>query len=275
MTRESTPALHGYGIREVAELLDTSPTHVRGWVRAGFVTPARGRRGALRFSFQDLAFLRRVRELEARRVAPRRVRRVVERLRESSGAPRLAGVDLPASRGEVVLRDGEALFSAESGQCVFDFEARPRTAAVLRLPTRPDRAGAAEDCYRLGRRLEQGDLEAAREAYRRALALDPEHVDAHIDLGCLEHEQGRLAEAEAHYRAAVALRPRDAIACFNLAVVLDDEARDDEARDAYEAALSADPACAEAHYNLAKLCERAGDRAGAVRHLTAYKRLLG
>jgi len=55
--------------------------------------------------------------------------------------------------------------------------------------------------------------------------------------------------------------------------VLDDQHRESEARAGYESALAADPACSEAHFNLARLCERAGDRVGAVRHLTAYRRL--
>jgi tetratricopeptide (TPR) repeat protein len=267
----------GYGIRAVAELLDASPARVRSWAKAGLVTPGRGPRGSLLFSFRDVAFLRRVRDLEADRVPPRRVRRVLERLRACSDL-RLTDLVLEARRGEVVMRDGEALWSAESGQGVFDFAPRTRGAAVVELGTRAARHEAArereaEDWYALGCELERSQPERARQAYQRAVEIDPGHAEAHIDLGCLCHEQGDFRDAEVHYRAAVALRPGDATAQFNLAVVLDDQRREPEARAGYESALAADPACSEAHFNLARLCERAGDRAGALRHLTAYRRL--
>ncbi|MGH0030506.1 MAG: MerR family transcriptional regulator, partial [Myxococcota bacterium] len=109
-----------FGVQEVADLLATTPARVRGWVRAGLVEPTRGARGALRFSFRDLTFLRRVNDLEGQRITPRRVRRVIRRLRDA-GARDLSGLD--ARRGEIVLREGDALVSPESGQVVFDFSA--------------------------------------------------------------------------------------------------------------------------------------------------------
>lgn len=271
----------GYGVQEVADLLDTTPARVRGWVRAGLLSPSRGPRGALRFSFRDLAFLRQLKDLEAGRVAPRRVRRAIRRLRDA-GEVDLAALGLDARRGEVVMREGDTLFSPESGQGVFDFAPRaaPGGAPVIDLGERrraardegQDDARSAEEWYRLGQALESVDPEQAADAYRRALALDAKHADAAINLGCLHHERGRLALAERAYRAAVEARP-DATAWFDLAVVLEDQERTAEARRAYEAALAADPACAEAHFNLANLCDRSGDAAGALRHLTAYRKL--
>lgn len=259
-----------FGVQEVAVLLETTPARVRGWVKAGLVTPRRGARGTLRFSFRDLTFLRQVNDLEGQRVPPRRVRRVIQRLRDAGGDDLTLGLD--TRRGELVLRDGETLFSPESGQVVFDFSPRAPVASVVEIGQRIQDARGAEDWYRLGAELERSDPEGACEAYLRAVELDPRHADAAINLGCLQHERGRLAEAEKHYRSAVAARP-DATAYFNLAVVLEDQKRDAEARRAYQDALAGDPACAEAHFNLANLCERAGDHAAALRHLTAYRKL--
>ena len=132
----------------------------------------------------------------------------------------------------------------------------------------------AEAWYRSAASSRPRDAARARTAYARALALAPAHADAHLNLGCLDHEAGRLAEAEAHYRAALAARAGDATARFDLAVALEDQQRVDEAREAYLACLADDPAYAEAHYNLARLCERAGDLAAALRHLMAYRRLV-
>jgi len=132
---------------------------------------------------------------------------------------------------------------------------------------------SAAEWYRLGCELRDAEPERAAQALERALALDPKHAEAHVDLGCLRHAAGALGDAEAHYRAALAEHPTDATARFDLAVVLEDHGRETEARAEYERTLLADPACADAHYNLARLCERAGDEAGVIRHLLAYRRL--
>jgi tetratricopeptide (TPR) repeat protein len=162
----------------------------------------------------------------------------------------------------------------DTSQSAFDFERAPRRLArVFAHPATAARERDAEGWYRLGSELESSDPEQAREAYDRAIALAPAHADAHLNLGCLEHEAGRLASAEAHYRAALAARADDVTARFDLAVALEDQQRDSEARDEYLACITGDPACAEAHYNLARLAERAGDRATALRHLLAYRRL--
>ncbi|HSJ98362.1 MAG TPA: tetratricopeptide repeat protein, partial [Myxococcota bacterium] len=152
------------------------------------------------------------------------------------------------------------------------------------LPPRAPAAGAegespvaltatADGWYSIGAELEDADAEQARSAYQRALALDPGHADAHVNLGCLEHEAGRLDLAERHYRAALAVRPDDATAAFDLGVVLEDLGRLDDALAAYEQSLAAAPGAADVHYNLARLHDRRGDTAAAIRHLRAYRSL--
>jgi tetratricopeptide (TPR) repeat protein len=178
-----------------------------------------------------------------------------------------------APRGRAPREAGRP-HGVESGQGAFDFDAPGSLARVLAFPTAAARERNAEEWYRLGCELEAVDPERARTAYTRALALAPAHADAHLNLGCLEHEAGRLVEAEAHYRAVLAARAGDATARFDLAVALEDQQRVDEAREVYLACLADDPAYAEAYFNLARLCERAGDLAAALRHLMAYRRLV-
>jgi tetratricopeptide (TPR) repeat protein len=270
----------GYGLAEAARLLGLSTHRIRAWVRARLVEPERGAGGALRFSFRDIAFLRRIRDLSAGRIPPRRVRRALERLRETLPPERdLGALPLGMAAGQLVVREGEQLWSAESGQYVFDFEPTAQRGVVPLDPARSGRAEpgdpvSAEDWYRLGCERRDADPEHAAQALVRALALDPKHAEAHVDLGCLRHAAGLLDDAEAHYRAALAERPGYATARFDLAVVLEDRGREPEARAEYERALAADPACADAHYNLARLCERSGDEAGVIRHLLAYRRLV-
>ena len=75
--------MSGYGAREVAKMLGLSVSQVRAYVRAGFLEPTRGPRGELQFSFQDLVLLRTAKGLVSARIAPRRVRSALRKLKES------------------------------------------------------------------------------------------------------------------------------------------------------------------------------------------------
>jgi tetratricopeptide (TPR) repeat protein len=270
--------MRGYGVREVSKMLGLSASQVRSYVRAGFLRPGRGPRGALLFSFQDLLVLRAARGLVAARIPPRRVRRALRRLRDQlpEGRP-LSGVHISAEGERIVVRDGSARWQPESGQVLFDFgvDEVVLQASAFPVPTGERTVLEADSWYERGCDLEEVDPDEAREAYRRALVLNPEHADALVNLGRLLHEAGLPGVAETHYRKALASSPEDETAAFNLAVALEDLGRDDEALQAYERTLALDPACADAHYNAALLCERKGRSAEAVRHLAAYRRLVG
>jgi tetratricopeptide (TPR) repeat protein len=110
-------------------------------------------------------------------------------------------------------------------------------------------------------------------AYTQALALDPRLAEAHVNLGHRLHELGRLGPAEGHYRLAILSTADHPTAWFNLGVVLEDQDRLAEAAAAYGRALAIDARCADAHHNLGGLLDALGDEHGAVRHLSAYRRL--
>jgi tetratricopeptide (TPR) repeat protein len=270
----------GLSAREAAQLLDLTPAQVRAYVHAGFLDPARGPRGAFRFSFQDLVLLRTAKAL-AEHIPARRVRRALRRLKAQlpSGRP-LTGVRVSVEGEDVVVRDGSAAWEPVSGQRILDFDVRELATKVAPLARRAAEAAraeehrlTAEEWYQIGFDIEPHDLDGARDAYRHALELDPHHVDAHVNLGRLLHEAGHAAAAADHYRQALALRPKDSTAAFNLGVALEDQGRAADALRAYEDALGADGSNADAHFNLARLMERAGRKAAAIRHLNAYRRL--
>jgi Tfp pilus assembly protein PilF len=188
----------------------------------------------------------------------------------------------------VVVRDGREEWEPETGQRPLPYrdyerfesfrvaDLAQRAAPVARRAaaeaSRRDDL-SAEDWYELGYELEATSAEDARNAYRRAVALDPSHADAHLNLGRLLHEGGDASAAERHYRQAAAHRPADATAHFNLGVALQDQDRPAEAQAAYELALALDPAYADAHFNLAGLKDAQGDRLAALRHLKEYRAL--
>jgi len=266
--------MSGYGAREVAKMLGLSVSQVRAYVRAGFLEPARGPRGELRFSFQDLVLLRTAQGLVSARIAPRRVRSALRKLKEQlpEGRP-LRGVHIRAEGDRIVVGDDRASWSPESGQVLLDFETKELARKVAPLQIRA-RGGDASDWYERACDLEETAPDEAASAYRRALELDPSHADAWVNLGRLFHEAGNPRAAAQHYRKAIELNPDNVVALFNLGVALEDLRMPEEAILAYRTALAADAACADAHYNLSQLYEARGEGAAALRHLRTYRKLV-
>ena len=264
-----------YTVRDVASMLGLSPAQIRSFATQGFLEPERGTRGELRFGFRDLVILRTAGELAAAQIPQRKVRRVLQRLREQlPSRESLAGVRVAADGDRVIVSDGRAVWNPESGQALFDFsveeiEAQTELLATTPLHEEPD----ADDWYDLGCDLELSSADEAKGAYERALEVDPNHVDAHVNLGRLLHEEGAPAAAEPHYRAALRLDPDHDTAAFNLGVALEDLGRLREAADAYERAIALNPDNADAHFNIAGIYEKRGEKAAALRHLKDYRRL--
>jgi len=273
--------LNGYSTSEVARLLGLSPPQVRGYVKAGFLSPERDERGELSFSFQDLVFLRTARGLLAAQVPARRIRKALRRLNGQlpDGQP-ITSVRLGVEGNHVVVDDGAQRWQPESGQILFDFgasdpesEVSPIARSADSVTPEPKRELSADDWFEWACELEPGTPADAIAAYRKAIELDPEHADAHVNLGRLLHEAGDAAAAEPHYEAALAARPDDGTAAFNLGVALEDQNKLPEARLAYLKATRLDPASADAHYNAARLAEKLGRSAEALQHLAAYRKL--
>ena len=273
--------MKGYSTSEVAKLLGLSPSQVRGYVRAGFLSPERGSRGELSFSFPDLVFLRTARGLMSARVAPRRIRAALSRLRQQlpEGKP-LTAVRIAMEGSRIVVEDGARRWQPESGQILFDFGVADLARKVAPLVRRAFREAqeegpefSADDWYEWACELEPGSPGEAIAAYRKALALDAAHADAHVNLGRLLHESGDAAGAEPHYVAALAARPDDATAAFNLGVAFQDQGKLPEALLAYQKAVRLDPENADAHFNAASLAEKLGRPAEALRHLRTYRKL--
>ncbi|HET8624596.1 MAG TPA: tetratricopeptide repeat protein [Gemmatimonadales bacterium] len=192
----------------------------------------------------------------------------------------MSEVRITAEGDRVVVHDGQTTWQPDSGQLLLDFsvaELATRAAPVARRLARDARRAeedlSANHWFALGLDLEAAAPDDARDAYRRALELDPSRIDARLNLGRLLHLSGRVAEAEAHYRAVLAGPDPSPTAAFNLGTALEDQGRSAEAIVAYRDAIAADPSFADAHFNLARLYERTGRGAAAIRHFRAYRDL--
>ena len=114
-----------------------------------------------------------------------------------------------------------------------------------------------------------GHFQAARmadaeRAYRRCLALVPDHPGGTYNLAVTLKALGRPADAATQYRRTLALQPQNAKAHNNLGVAL--AAAGEDAAPHYRRALAIQPDYANAHYNLANLLRGRGETAAAADH---------
>jgi len=263
-------------VRDVEKMLRLPRSTIRALASAGFVTPVRGPRKALLFSFQDLIVLRAAQTLADAKVPAKRITRSLKQLRRQLPETMpLSGLSISAVGEQVVVRDGSGRRQVESGQYLLAFEGDPDNGSLSVIERAPPGVPAVQrDWFARGAALERDDPKAAAEAYGNAIAAAPERLDARLNLGRLLHESGRRQEAERVYRDAIDACGPDPLLLYNLAVLLGDLHRPREAIEAYEAALRGDPALADGHYNLALLYEKLGKPKQAIRHMSEYRRLV-
>lgn len=99
-------------------------------------------------------------------------------------------------------------------------------------------------------RLRTAHVAEAEQAYRQAVALDPENAEAFNCLGVIALESLRIGEAETLLQRAHALEPKSPTYLNNLGRALLSLVRVEEAKDYFRRALEIDPTFAEARQNL-------------------------
>ena len=87
--------------------------------------------------------------------------------------------------------------------------------------------------------------------YEAAVRIDPNHAEAHNNLGAMLHVAGRLDEAAAHYRRALELRPDNVEARSNLGRLLMLQGKTADAAAQFERALAVRPESVSALTGLA------------------------
>jgi Tfp pilus assembly protein PilF len=129
--------------------------------------------------------------------------------------------------------------------------------------------GSAMAWLHLGAVLKaNGDLEAAAEAHRRAIAIAPDLAEAHYNLSGLLPALGRVDEALASCHRATELRPDWALAHNRLGSLLWSRGWEDEARTAFRRAAAAEPAWHLPHHNLGQMTMRSSPQE-AIAHFRA------
>lgn len=264
-----------FGTNEVSRLADIPVRSVRAMVRAKYVSPGRGSRRSLQFSFQDLVLLRAARNLLAARLSPRRVGAALRALRTQlpKDAP-ARPLSVTASGDRVLVHEAGDRREVLSGQLLLALEVRVEGDKIqlIDAPLAAQPQAAGDECTRdfeAALALEDSDITAAVDAYR-ACVLKHRHHGALANLGRLLHLGGRITEAVQLYRSA---KDPDAHVLYNLAVALEDLGKSEEAIAAYVLVIEQDETFEDAHHNIARLYREAGDQRRALRHWNAYRRL--
>jgi tetratricopeptide (TPR) repeat protein len=279
----------------LAELLKVSVAVIRRWHRRGLIVPAREVRRLPYFDFREVAAARRMAELLAAGVSPRAIEKKLEALvRYLPDVQRpLAQLSVIVEGKEILLRQGDGLIEP-GGQLRFDFEAwtspgehrvalaepvppyaEPPAQAVLSLAAHRESIPAvpvsADQACRMAAELEEaGQLEAAVEMYRVAMAVAGPSAEVCFQVAELLYRQGDTAAARERYYMAVELDEDYVEARANLGCVLSETGHRELAVAAFQGALVFHPDYADVHYHLARTLDELDRRDEAAGHWQSF-----
>jgi tetratricopeptide (TPR) repeat protein len=133
--------------------------------------------------------------------------------------------------------------------------------------------GYVDGWVNVGRvRVQEGNMAAAEEVLKKALALDAALAKTHFFLGLALKAQGRYDDALEHFREAASAYPRDRVVVNQIGRVLFLKRQYDAAIAELEKVLSIDPEDLQAHYSLMLAYRGKGDVAGAEKEQKLYER---
>ena len=120
-----------------------------------------------------------------------------------------------------------------------------------------------------------GDLSGAVAAYRSAVGIDGNYLEAWLYQGRVAAEQGDLTRAVPLFQRALAINPRNAEANVELARLEYESQNWTQARRFAEAALRGDATSVRAYWYLAVASDPLKDTEAAIRGYTGYLRFVG
>ncbi len=132
---------------------------------------------------------------------------------------------------------------------------------------------SADDWFDLGYELETCAPRQARDAYRRALELNPDNPEIHLNLGRLLFEASELSASERHYRLAAEGMTEQAEPAFNLGVVLEEMGQLEGAIMAFRESIRREPQFSDGYARLLTALEASGDMEQAAEIRAQYRKL--
>ena len=272
----------------LAELLAVNVALVRSWQRRGWIVPGREEHRLAYFDFAEVAIARQLAELHRAGIAPARIaRKLAEIKRRQPQVQRpLAELAIVVDGRQILVRESAGLVEP-SGQLRIDFaafEADPgdeEAPATIATPamflSRGTSAGEAVGPQRLvewaGELEESGDLTAAAEMVRAALAAGGPRAELCFQLAELLYRQGETRAARERYYMAIELDEDYVEARANLGCVLAETGQIELAIAALQGAIAHHEAYADAHYHLARTFDQAQQAAAAEAHWQRFLEL--
>jgi tetratricopeptide (TPR) repeat protein len=101
--------------------------------------------------------------------------------------------------------------------------------------------------------MKRNNIGRALQYFRQAVQLDPQFVEARMNLGNTVLGFRKYDEAEEHYREVLKIQPKNYEAQIGLGVALRGQKKIDEAEAAYKSAMELDNQRGDAYYNLGVL----------------------
>lgn len=254
-------------------MLGVRPTQLNSWTRLGLI-PAASKRGEPSYEFADLVALETIKRLTAEGVPAKKLKHALAALREQVGdsAARLANLHVTTNGRQLVVSSpsqGGVRIEPLTGQMVLAFDTRGIAEKIRSLPSR-----SAEEWFEMGLAcdLKPGTMRRAADAYRHAVKLAPEWVEAHINLGTALFHLKQFNAARRCFKTALDLDPVNALAHFNFGCVLERLGHRQVAIEEIERSVTLDPSRADAHLNLALLYDQSGEQDRMRDHLEQYLR---
>lgn len=273
----------------LAHILGVSASTIRRWQRRGWIVPAHEVRKLAYFDFQEVATARRLTELLASGVSAAAIEKKLAALaRFVPGVKRpLAQLSVIVEGPHLLVRQGDGLVEP-GGQLRFDFSANKNqgspgelaslplardTLAITSLETDGSPLTPSAMLRVAGELEDQGDLPAAAEMYRAALAAGGPSAETNFLLAELLYQLHDLSAARERYYMAVELDEDYVEARANLGCVLSELGDKQLAVAAFQGALEFHDAYADVHYHLARVLDELGQASEAEVHWRAFLEL--
>jgi tetratricopeptide (TPR) repeat protein len=275
----------------LASVLRIDIATVRRWQRRGLLRPVRRVRRLPYFDFAQVVVARQLAELVAGGTSAAAIERQwLEWNRRIDNGQPLADYAVVAGGRRLLQRQGNALVET-TGQRWFSFIAKEgeRQSDVRSAEIAPDESVVAlpltgtaatsdvpapEALTEMAEELEaQGELAAAADMYRAALAAGGPNADGCFALAELLYRLGDSTAARERYFMAIELDESFVEARANLGCLLAEQGNMHMAVAALEGALRYHPGYADAHYHLAKTLHRLDRRDEAIPHWQSFLRL--
>jgi tetratricopeptide (TPR) repeat protein len=262
-----------YTAAMIAELMKVPVASVRAWQRRGWLRPSEVEHGLARFDFLQVTIARTLAGLFQAGIKPAAL---AKRLAEIAAS--LPQVEQPLAEltflmdgGRLLVRHGEDILEPR-GQLRMDFDslaAEEHVAPAILAPP----LSAEILATRAGELEEAGDLPAAVEMYRAALAAAGPRGDLCFDLAEALYRLGDLPAARERYFMAIELNEDHAEARANLGCLLAEMGQRDLAAAALAGAIACHREYADAHFHLARLLDEDGRQEEAAKHWREFLQL--